>query len=44
MRSYFIAILVCIYYACIFNYVYLWCFMSRYLSEMTKIKIINQNM
>ena len=42
MRMYFIAILVCIYYICFFDYVYLWCFMPRYLSEMTKIKIINQ--
>ena len=44
MRRYFIAILLCICYVCFFNYVYLWCFMPRYLSEMTKIKIINKNL
>ena len=42
MRRYFIAILLYIYYVCFFNYAYLWCLMSRYLSEMTKIKRINQ--
>ena len=33
-----------VYILCLFffNYVYLWCFMPRYSSEMTKIKIINQ--